>query len=75
MDNDSHTFGIGPKARVEEIMCDFYVCNVRLIQLEMEATWGEDGCESEVELAPCETAVETLGQLNESRRRQTVNGN
>lgn len=29
MDNDPHTFRIGPIAGIEEVMRNFYVCNVR----------------------------------------------
>lgn len=57
MDNDSHTFRVGPKSGVEEVICDFYVCHIRLKSLESESTWDEIGGESEVELAVCETVI------------------
>lgn len=43
-------------------MRDIYVCNVRLIELEPEPTWGEHGGEGKIELAVCKPVVKTLGQ-------------
>lgn len=54
MHKDPHAFRIDPEARVEEVVRDLHVGNVRLVELESESARGEQGRESEVELAVCE---------------------
>ena len=72
VDNDSHTFGISLVAGAEEIVRNVYVCHIRLKQLESEPVWSEDGGHGEIELAICETVVETLGQRHQLHPRQLV---
>ena len=62
VNNYSHTLGVSLVVGGEEIMRNVYVCNIRLKQLESEPVWSENGGDGEVELAVCETVVETLGQ-------------
>ena len=56
--NDPHPLRIGPEARVEKVVRNLHVCDVRLEQLEPEPARGEEGGEGEVELAVCEAGVE-----------------
>ena len=41
--------------RIEEVVLNLNICDVRLEQCEVESTRGEDGSEDEVELAVCKT--------------------
>ena len=55
MHNDPHALRIGPEARIEEIVRNLDVRDVRLVQLESEPTGGENGGQGEVKFAVCET--------------------
>lgn len=58
-DHDPHPLGIGPEARVEKVVRNLHVGDVRLVQFEAEPARGEDGGEGEVELAVREAGTET----------------
>ena len=71
-DDDPHPLGIGPEARVEKVVRNLHVRDVRLVQFEAEPARGEDGGEGEVELAVCEAGRETFGQYISLHRHQAV---